>query len=359
MRLVYVTSFFPPDRIAGAELGTHFMATHMAKQGHEVHVVITRPLERGRGEEKRSGYTIHWLSYLNLKGLRFFSEIKAGLKKLEILKPDIVHGNCLLPGGFIAAKYASKTHAESIVLCYGYDVSDMGFLQSYFGKYAIKNCTKIMAASKYTASKVKSWVPKSEPQTFYAGYDDNAFPLLPKVEIVDKKNILFIGRLIPEKGFDLLISVMEKLDDTYYLTVIGSGELESVYKEEAAEKKINQRIEFLGNIANTEITNVMKKSHVLLLPSKREPFGVVCIEAIASGIPVICSNVMGLPEAVCDGENGFVLKDFDVNSWVKAVEKICTDNGIREKIYTNAQKYHNQWKWSERLNELENIYKSL
>ena len=359
MRLVYVTSFFPPDRIAGAELGTHFMAAHMAKQGHEVHVVITRPSEKRRAEEKRSGYTIHWLSYLNLKGFRFFSEIKAGLKKIKSLNPDIVHGNCLLPGGYIAAKYASQSSAKSVVLCYGYDVSDMGFLQSYFGKYAILNCTRTMAASKYTGTKVKRWVPSINPQIFYAGYDDHAFPLLPKVEIKETIQLLFIGRLIPEKGFDLLISILEKLNENYLLTVIGSGELESNYKNEIENKKLVHRVEFLGNVKNTEISDIMNQAHALILPSRREPFGVVCIEAIASGLPVVCSNAMGLPEAVCDGENGFVLEDFEVNTWVCAIKKVCSDKKVRDRIYAHAQKYHDQWKWSQRLQELENIYNTL
>jgi glycosyltransferase involved in cell wall biosynthesis len=359
VRIAYITSFFPPDRVAGAELGTHFMAEFMAKCGHEVHVIITRPKEKNRSVEQRSGYSIHWLNYFNFKGMRFFSEIRSALKLLCKIKPDLVHANCLLPAGYIAAKHAQKNSIKSIVLCYGYDVTDMSSFQSLWGKYALSKVQECLAASNYTASQIKKWVPDLNPGIFYAGYDDSAFPLNPLVCQKEEKKLLFIGRLIPEKGFDFLIKIMDNLDENYTLTVLGKGEFENEYKSKVEELCLSKRIQFSGHVNNDQITKILKSTHALILPSRREPFGVVCIEAIASGVPVVCSDVMGLKEAVCDGENGIVMQGFDLKSWKSTVERICCDDSFSELIYSNAQKYHDKWKWSTRLAELENLYHTI
>ena len=358
MHIVYITSFFPPDRIAGAELATHFMARYMVSKGHRVDVVITRP-SVPREKEERDGYNIHWLEFKQTKGLRFFNEIKAGVKKIEELKPDIVHSNCLLPGGTIATKYAKTHPCKSIVLCYGYDVTDMRFPLTIWGKAALKNSHLVMAASEYTSSKAKKWAPNINTTIFYAGYDDHVFPLNEKVQTDKIKNCLFIGRLIPEKGLDLLLEVFENLDESYHLQVIGQGELEKVYKDKCLNSSLKNRVKFLGYVPNEKLSDVLKKTHALILPSRREPFGVVCIEAIASGVPVVCSNVMGLPEAVCDGENGIVVNNFEISSWLSAIQRVCTEEKFRDEIYQKASYYHDKWKWSSRLGELENIYQSL
>lgn len=356
LKLVYITSFFPPDRVAGAELGTHFMAEYMAGLGHEVHVVITRPHEQ-RPVESRSGYKIHWLKPPSLKGFKFIQEINRGLECLREIKPDLIHANCLLPGGYIAARYSYNSPCKSLVLCYGYDVCDMKFPLSLFGKTALREVDQAMAATNFCSEVMKSWVPEVIPKVFLAGCDVRVFPELPSERSEEVIKLLFIGRLIPEKGFDFLLDLMQELPEKYELNVLGAGQALTDYQNRASS--LGQRIHFIGQVPNSECSKWLAESHALVLPSYREPFGVVCIEAIVSGVPVVCSDVMGLPEAVADQVNGLVVSRREKSDWVKAIQKACEDMDFRKNVYEESKKYRNKWDWQTRLKELQGIYETM
>jgi len=351
---VYITSFFPPDRVAGAELGMHFMAKYMAERGHDVHVVITRSAQN-RAIERRDGYQIHWLQVSKVKGLKFFSEIKKSLSLLKQIKPDLIHANCLLPGGYIAAKYGSVHQCKTVVLCYGYDVSDMKFPMSLWGKWALEHVQRVLVATRYCKQVVQNWVPSLKPEVFLAGCDLTVFPKIPYRAAEDKFSLLFIGRLIPEKGLDFLIELMDQLPENYHLTVIGTGEALPAYKAKTA--KWGERVNFVGQVQNSECSQWLAQSDALVLPSYREPFGVVCIEAVVSGVPVVCSDAMGLPEAVADGINGKVVKGRDAMEWIEAIRACCEGGEFRQKIYQASESYRDKWAWSTRLRDLENLYR--
>lgn len=332
------------------------MAEHMANLGHEVHVVITRPKEK-RPMEMRSGYHIHWLTPPSIKGLKFIQEVNRGLNCLREIKPDLIHANCLLPGGYIAARYGYQKACQSVLLCYGYDVCDMKWPLSLWGKTALRQVDKVMAATNYCAGVIKSWCPELNPDIFLAGCDIRAFPELPFERSSEVFRLLFIGRLIPEKGFDFLLELMRGLPEQYELNVLGSGEHLENYRQKASE--FGDRVHFIGQVPNAECSTWLAESHALILPSYREPFGVVCIEAIVSGVPVVCSDVMGLPEAVTDQVNGLVVQGRQQEKWVQAIRKACEDRDFRENIYRQSKKYRQKWDWSIRLKELEAIYGTL
>ncbi|MBF0198174.1 MAG: glycosyltransferase family 4 protein [Planctomycetes bacterium] len=359
MKIAFITSFFPPDRVAGAELGTHFMAKYMAEKGHEVHVLITRPKVEKYREELRDGYIIHWLGAKRLKGFRFFSEVADSIKCLKTIKPDIVHGNCLLPGGYVAAQYGKKYGAKSVLLCYGYDVCDMSKLQAYWGRKALRGVDLALAATEYCSGVMKNWAPDINPQIYYAGCDIEAFPLLAEHRDSKVIKLLFIGRMIPVKGFELLLNLMAKLPENYQLDVLGQGELLQDYKQKSLSLGLEGRIHFHGLVPNKDIQHYFSKAHCLVLPSRREPFGVVAIEAICSGVPVVGAHVMGLPEAVASERNGFVVKNREVADWEKAIRLVCENSQLRSQLYQNAKEDRGKWAWSAQLRVLENMYQKL
>lgn len=359
MKIAYVTSFFPPDRLAGAELGTHFMARHMAARGHEVHVLITRPAKARRDIEKKDGYTLHWLDWRNIPGLRLFSEITAAGARLRSLCPDLIHGNCLLPGGFVATRMARELRCASVVLCYGYDVSDMqGWQARFFGKPALKHADLLLAASRYTAGQCRRWHPR-EARIFYAGCDTGRLQLQPRRQPVPPYKLLFIGRLIREKGLDLLADTFSRLPGNYQLEIIGRGALRGWLEKRAADEGWGTRVQWTEYWPNEKLGEKFAGSDGLILPSLREPFGVVCIEAIVSGVPVVCSDVMGLPEAVQNGRNGLVLNHRDPARWAEAVRRMVEEPDLRDTFYAAAREDREKWSWDVRLRELEGIYAKL
>lgn len=360
MKIAYLSSFFPPDRVAGAELGTMFMARHMAGRGNEAHVIVTRPRENRRRREERDGYSVHWMDYSGVKGLRLFSEIRGACGLLRSLKPDIIHGNCLLPGGYVASRMGLELGVPSVALCYGYDVSDMGFiLAAAFGKRAMRDATLLLGATGFTAGVVQGWRPGRPVGVFYAGCDDAAFPLLP-LRIPEKPyRMLFIGRLIPEKGVDLLPEIMRELPEEYTLEILGDGNLREELSRRFAGAGLEKRISFSGVLPNDQLSRRFAASDCLLLPSRREPFGVVCIEAVSSGVPVVCSGVMGLPEAMSGGRGGILVRSEDAKVWAGEIRRAVEDRELRRRMYAEAAEDRGKWAWSARLSKLEKMYDDL
>ena len=353
MRVAIVTSFFPPDRVAGAELGALFMARHFRDLGHDVHMVITRPADRRRSAlEERDGIKVHWLTGPRPRGLAFLFEVREALSVLRELKPDAVNGNCLLPGG-LAAYLATKKRGRGSVLCYGYDVTDMKGIVGLIGSWTLKKIPHLGVATRYCQSIVKERSGGREGNICLAGCDEKVFPHLPYRQPQEQVQLLFIGRLIPEKGFDFLLKLMTKLPAHYHLQVAGGGDLLSGYEKKTKAMGLGERVKFLGLVPNGELSGILSRSDAFILPSFREPFGVVCIEAILSGVPVVCSDVMGLPEAVEDGKNGLVVKGRESEDWLGAIKKVVEDEAFRQQIHERGGELREHWSWSTRLRDME------
>lgn len=354
MRIVYITSFYPPDRIAGAELGTQVMAEHMASLGHDVHVLITRPMFARDKECVRGGVQIHWLRTWPLKGFRMLSEVIFCLMLLFKLRPDVIQGNCLLPGALVAVLYKMRYPVRTISLCYGYDVCDMRGVVALIGRWVLRRVDCLLAATQFCSSVITSQQQGLSPDVFLAGCNSSFFPYRPKRNRKDGEPylLLFVGRLIPEKGLDFLLSMMPVLGASYHLKVIGSGD-RSNYLRIADELGLSGRVSFDEYVPNSELHTQFELADCLVLPSYREPFGVVCIESICSALPVVCARTMGLPEAVRHGENGLVVSGRSQDQWVKAIETCCSDETFREKTFRASLEMRGSWCWSERLLELE------
>lgn len=147
--------------------------------------------------------------------------------------------------------------------------------------------------------------------------DDFASPKLINDRILrvcssKKIHLLFIGVLDrPFKGLDVFINLLSKLPDNYYGTVIGDGHLLNSYKKMATDLALDKRINFKGYIDNKkEKQHAMSEADIFVLTSRREGLPRVVIEAMAWGLPCICSHVSGVSELV-DESCIFPIDDFD------------------------------------------------
>ena len=127
--------------------------------------------------------------------------------------------------------------------------------------------------------------------------------------------VLAIGRLVPQKGFDVLLAAMKQLPDVE-LEIAGDGPLR---EELAARAPANVR--FLGEVDDVE--ERLKRAAALVVPSRWEGFGLVAVEGMAAGVPVVASRVDGLAEVV--GNNGVLVPPEDPNALVAAVDEVLQD----------------------------------
>ncbi|MBO5407332.1 MAG: glycosyltransferase family 4 protein [Bacteroidales bacterium] len=130
------------------------------------------------------------------------------------------------------------------------------------------------------------------------------------------KKFLYVGRLAKEKNIDTLISVFNK-NPKLELNIVGFGPEEKKLKDMACEN-----IKFLGPIDNACLYNIYQNNDVFILPSIKEPWGLVVEEALNNGLPIIVSENVGCAEELINSSNGLVFNPYDINSLQECVNKM-------------------------------------
>ena len=168
-----------------------------------------------------------------------------------------------------------------------------------------------------------------------------------KVEKIEKymknnKCLLYVGAISDRKNFPFLIQVFKEINKMHpdiKLVIVGKGDRSYIKKyTKDLDKQQRESIRFAGAVDNKQLRYIYPLAKVFLLPSKQEIFGMVLLEAMYLGTPVISSLNGGSKTMINTDENGIVIEDFDVDKWVEAINKYLTDIGFRNEILHNARK---------------------
>ena len=178
-----------------------------------------------------------------------------------------------------------------------------------------------------------------------------------------EKLVLFVGRLVYEKGFqlalDALPSVLEGVEDVRFL-VAGSGTHETELKAQAERLGLSDHGSFLGWIGDDVLHSLYRIADLCVVPSIYEPFGLVALEAMASGCPCIVADTGGLREVVPVGErvglrfNGGAAEHLGVMN-----ERLLVDGPLRERLVTEASEHVLRFDWDDIAQRTRGIYGEL
>lgn len=161
--------------------------------------------------------------------------------------------------------------------------------------------------------------------------------------------LLFVGRISPEKGIDDVIYAMGDCENVT-LDIIGTGEHEKVLKKIITEKNLNDRIRFLGYVNwGEELFEKFRDYHLLVLPSYSEGLPLVIVEAMSMGLPVLASNVGGIPEVLKNGESGLLFSPGNVNEIVEKINYINLNEKERQKYIIKSLKVAKQYSFESQL----------
>jgi D-inositol-3-phosphate glycosyltransferase len=191
----------------------------------------------------------------------------------------------------------------------------------------------------------------------------------------ENRMILFVGRIEPLKGVDTLIQAMSCLDQSLtsashpvHLAIIG-GEPHADPKDMSAEMTRLQKIcddlcmggmvVFLGKRAQDTLPYYYSAAELLVMPSLYESFGMVALEAMACGTPVIASEVGGLGYLVQNGETGYTIPDSDPEVLCEKLSILLGDNELREKMGRRAAEYARDYDWEKIALKLIDVYKEV
>lgn len=237
------------------------------------------------------------IAFISMKKL-CFHEVKRIIKEQE---PDIIHAH-----DFRASVYASLCAGSIPVISHLHNNSPWLKKQSIYSVVYAISCKKYPKILTVSSSVFDEFIYSNKflGKHLVVGNPINVSSI--KLKAKEKKSkiapsIVYCGRLViqknPEMFIDIIAPVMKKLKNTTAV-MIGEGELRSSIEKKIREYDLSDRIELLGFVNNPY--PIIGESKVMIMPSRWEGFGLVAVEALSLGVPVICSNVGGLPGIVDD-----------------------------------------------------------
>jgi len=385
MRILYLSALFPPDVMGGAEMSAHSQALWLRDQGHEVAVLTTaqRPSDEMHGELV-DGLRIYRHHLPRLYPMFRFTKAKAWQKPLWHLQDHFDPNNRR-----IASRVLDEFHPDvaalHVVQGLGYNIlselaardipvvyflHDLGLAcvqQSMFrgGRECETRCSVCSLSSRYKESLIGklsrvgfcspsranlSRVAKFLPVQRYPHttiLNPNRYPeaTVPRTESAELR-VLYAGRIHHTKGVDLLLECARRLRANghappFHVTIVGTGSDEEALRREFGSEPW---CTFTGFVSQAELSNIMFNSDVLCVPSvcfDNSPG--VLIQALGLGLPVLGSNVGGIPELIEHGQNGLVLPPGEVEAWRSALADILEHpeklRGWRSHALANSHRF--------------------
>lgn len=343
MKIAMVGQF--PPHFGGVGVHIHTLSKELVRQGHEVYV-ITYPHKEIKDIDGIHVIGTKGLNIPGVRGLMFKINAKRALKELiEKEDIDIIHGHYLFPAGAAAVEVGNELGIKTYVTAHGSDMFELYKKQPYMRapiKKVLKNADGIFAVSNALrheiiatgvtgiANKTKlSW--NSVDIEKFSNKENDSFKR--EYKLSDKPIVLFVGNLIKRKNVDSLLEAKKISNSDYYLVIVGDGPLFKKLKKKAEEENIPDVI-FTGS--RNDVENIIPSCDVLVLPSFSESFGLVLIEALACGKPVIGSNVGGITEIITK-DVGMLVNPNNVSSISGAIDELVNDEDLRYIYALNAR----------------------
>ena len=296
-----------------------------------------------------------------LKYLKFF-------KKLILFslfkKFDLIHAHFSFPTGFLTTFVKKITNKKMILTVHGSDIqSDLfnNYLLFLLNKYTLHMCDTIICVSKKLKIQIINQynIDEKKIHIIDMGFNDKIFFDYKKSNVKTTFNITFIGRLIDIKGFDVLIRAINILDNNIKCRVqckaYGDGNEKNKFLKMIKSYGLSKNIEIKGFTRQNKIASIINQSDVVVVPSKREGFGLVAVESLACGIPVICTRVGGLKSIVKDGYNGYFFARNDFKDLKIKLEEFFRNGKIKKQNCIDSVR---NYKMISKVEKIINIYKS-
>ncbi len=156
----------------------------------------------------------------------------------------------------------------------------------------------------------------------------------------NEKILVNVGRLFPEKGHDLLLAGMEKLNNLnqdWKLFIIGEGDERDNIESLISEYNLDEQVYLTGFVDNVD--QYLVQADLMVHSARIEGFGLVLVEAMATGLPVVAVAASNIPEVVEDGEVGLLAKEENPQDLAEKVNQLLKDDDLRSKYASNAKNY--------------------
>lgn len=366
MRILMGSDLYFPHLLGGGEKRMHEIAKRLARK-HEVHVV-TRRFGRLPSFEVYGGVYIHRVFVPSAQvrldsisdGISYmFASLEKGFKLGDF---DLYAPQQFFP--IFPLWWIAKTKKKPIVVTI-HDVYGKTWTQKYgfkgssmiaFEKLMIElPYTKVITVSVASKKKlVMMGVPSKKIEVIPNGVDLVTFNKV-KTEKSEKPRIIYVGRLVKYKHVDDLIVAFSKLDLDAELYIVGDGQ-ERVNLEVLVRKLgVDNKVTFTGFVDERRKIELLKSSHVLVLPSTTEGFGIVLVEAMAAGIPFVASEIEPLVE-ITDKKGGLFFRPCDSTDLANKLSSLLRNEELQKNLAKEGFKQALKYDWENISKKVEEIY---
>jgi glycosyltransferase involved in cell wall biosynthesis len=153
---------------------------------------------------------------------------------------------------------------------------------------------------------------------------------------------VFVGNLIPRKGLHTLLDALARLpSNMWQLAVVGNPNIDLEYTRVIRKKILELRlmnVQLVGTLPDAELANVLAHSHVMVVPSQYEGFGIVYLEGMNFGLPAIATTAGGASEIVCNGKNGFLVPPDDIGVLATRLDHLLRDRNLLARMSLAARR---------------------
>ncbi len=373
MKILMLTWEYPPRIVGGIARVVHDLSKRLIKDGHEVTVVTYRDNadvpeyenDKGVNVYRVDNYMIHpnnfidWILQLNFNLVSKATEIinkEGGF--------DVIHAHDWLVAN--AAKALKNAYGIPVVATiHATEAGRNSGIHDDTQRYI--NDTEWMLTYEASEVIVNSNYMKNELQRLF-GLPYEKINVIPnginlsnfigierdydfrrQYAMDNEKIILYVGRLVYEKGIQHLIAAMPKVLSNYHdakLIIAGRGGMMDELRQEASNLGLNDKIYFTGYLDSKQVQKMYKCADVAVFPSTYEPFGIVALEAMLAGVPTVVSDVGGLDEIVTHGVDGMKAYAGNANSIADSITALLYDHQLATNVAKKAkQKVKEQFNW--------------
>ena len=262
-------------------------------------------------------------------------------RALRSLKPDIIHCHNLQAHFFGSICAMLLPNTQVVLTKHGQHIPSSGFT-SVINKLTLRK-SKIIGVSEDITRIMQQWITKNNQPIEYIANGISLIPYQhPKLKEDAKKSlgikqgtfcIGIVARLSEPKDHLLLIDAITFLSKTYpniILVIVGDGPLRNNIETYITDKKYEHLVKMLGE--RKDIANILNALDIFSLTSSSEGIPMTILEAMAASLPVIATNVGGIPQVVIDNKTGFLVEDKDKNGLVTAIKKLFEQPKLRQEF---------------------------
>ncbi|MBI4989025.1 MAG: glycosyltransferase family 4 protein [Rhodocyclales bacterium] len=289
----------------------------------------------------------------------FLAQLLALLGLMRRVQPVAVHAHWIVPQGIVLAAAGMLSRARARVICtaHGSDVSALrGGFWRRLRRWVARRCERIVAVSEaLKAQLVEEGCPAERIEVIPMGTDLHGL-FVPDGSPRRRAEILFVGRLVPGKGADILLRALPAIlarQPEATLTVVGGGPERDKLADLAQRLRVGERVSFTGPVAHAALAAHYRRAALLVLPSREEGFGLVLVEALGCGCPVVASDLPAIRGLLNEGRAGRLFRPGDAGDLALAVAELLTDGDARNAMaergrqhalsrydwHSNAQRY--------------------